>query len=133
MKKWVFRVVLFLSLGGNACALLGHLDFLVGGGNSKGSPDGVYNADAMCLRQLNQFKSERARIWADLSISTQPAPDQGKPDYDEVIRLIVTPPGVDLEMKYREIEDLVRWSEDSKTVSFRLPNATITVTPQKTK
>ncbi len=132
MKKWVFRVVLFLSLGGNACALLGHLDFLVGGGNSKGSPDGVYNADAMCLRQLNQFKSERARIWADLSISTKPA-HFGLPDYGDVIRLMVTPPGVDFGEQYRDIEDLVRWSEDSKTVTFRLPNATITVTPQKAK
>jgi hypothetical protein len=55
------------------------------------------------------------------------------PDYGDVIRLMVTPPGVDFGEQYRDIEDLVRWSEDSKTVTFRLPNATITVTPQKAK
>ena len=49
----------------------------------------------------------------------------------EVIRLIVTPPGTTNDQAYRQIEKLIQWSEDSKTATFRLPNATIAITPNE--
>ena len=130
MIRWPFIVVLVLSLGGNACCLLGRLNLATGGGRDESSSDGVYFACAMGLRQRNPLSSDKGKAWADLSITRKPA-YVGR---DPVIRLIVTPPGTDREFAYfRETEDLIRWSKDSKTVTFRLPNATISVTPQETK
>jgi len=127
---WVFGVLLFLSLWGNACLLLSHLNLATGGGRDESSPDSVYWALAMGKRQENPLSPDKGKNWGDLSIYTKPVND----DRDPIIRLIVTPPGTDSEFAYfRETEELIRWSKDSKTVTFRLPNATISVTPQKTK
>jgi hypothetical protein len=115
-------VLLVISLGGNAYFLLARIRSGVGGGRHEASPDGAYHASASCFREMNPFNPEKDKIWAKLSIESRDV---------QVIQLIVTPPGTNAEMAYRGIEELIRWSDDSKTVTFRLPNATITVTPEK--
>jgi hypothetical protein len=122
MTRWIIPVMLLLSLAGNAYLVLSRIQSRMGGGRNETSPDGVHHASAKCLREINSLNPEKGKIWAELSIERR---------NDQRIQLIVTPPGTNEEMAYREREDLIRWSQDSKTVTFRLPNATISVEPNE--
>jgi len=121
--------MLLLSLVGNAYFLLGRIQNKLGGGRHEVSPNGAYLAVAQCLREVNPLNPKKDTLWAELSIQRAGFPLRSP--HLEFIELIVTPPGTDSEMTYREVEDLIRWSTDSKTVTFRLPNATISITPQE--
>ena len=122
MRGWIFPAILLLSLGGNIYFILSRVQSRGGGGRSEVSPDGAQYASAELLHEINPLSPEKGRMWGELSIDR---------NHVEVIRLIVTPPGTTNDQAYRQIEELIRWSEDSKTATFRLPNATIAVTTNK--
>lgn len=98
----------------------------MGGGRDEASPDRVYLARANSLREANPLSPGQNKLWAKLSI--QPATAYAEWDDPQGIQLTVTPSGTSFEGEYRDIDDLIRWSQDSKTVTLRLPNATISVT-----
>ncbi len=122
MKRWIVPAILLLSLGGNIYFVLSRVQSRMGGGCSEVSPDGAHYAEAELLREINPLSPEKGKMWGELSIDINRV---------EVIRLIVTPPGTTNDQAYRQTEELIRWSQDSKTATFRLPNATIAVTPNK--
>jgi hypothetical protein len=123
-KRWIVRAILLLSLGGNAYLVLSRIEARMGGGCYGASPDRAYLANATCYSAYNPLNARKGNPWAELSIEKGNA---------EIIRLVVTPPGVKQgeEIQMYRTEDMIRWSADSKTVTFRLPNANISVTPTK--
>ena len=105
-----------------------------GSGRWKPSPDGWYGAHAELLRATNPLSPKRGMMWTELSIERRYRPPEehdvnGIAVSHELIRLVVTPPGTKDAAAYENDDRLVRWSDDSKTAIFRLPNATVTVTP----
>ena len=124
IQRWIIPTVLLFSLGGNIYFLLSRVEFRMGGGYDDASPNRAYHAWAVLLHEKNPLSPQKDNMWGELSIRRK--------GFD-VIRLIVTPPGTDNEQAYRQIEGLIQWSADSKTATYRLPNATISVTPQETQ
>lgn len=116
----LFAASVLLNIG----LFLRSIDAASGGGRYSRSPDGKYVAQAFSLRNW-WFSSDRD-IYGRLSL--HPTSRDGGP----LVEVVITPEHVLGEMEYRNIEDLIEWSEDSSKVCFRTPSGVFTVNvPEK--
>ncbi|HEX3868822.1 MAG TPA: hypothetical protein VHV77_00155 [Pirellulales bacterium] len=125
-ERWAFVGVLVLSLLGNAYQGLQNVSLKMGGGQVLNSSDGRAFADVQYREEHFFLNPAFKTTWGELRFQ---AP--GTHADDEAVKLIITPSGGQYgnTNAYRELDEPIRFSDDSRTVTFQLPHVTLSVTP----
>ena len=123
--KLVLKLVLVASLLLNGFYLLRSIPIRTGGGTYKTSPDATLVAHAQSYVNANPLAKNNDVVSGDLEIHVF----HNQTGREMLISLAVRPPGVDSEMGYRQLDDPISWSSDSRTATFTLPHAVVSVTP----
>jgi hypothetical protein len=101
----------------------------VGGGRHATSPNGHFLVNASALKNANGLARDAKQVLGKITLC-RGDDDFTKTTNSPLLEIDVTPSGVENEMAYREIYDLVKWSDDSSTVAIDLPHVTIEITPK---
>jgi hypothetical protein len=108
-----------VSLMGNAYQFLRTIPGHEGGGRSVDSPDGQYSASASSHREVNPLHPDSGKLWGRIMLIDHARPQQA------LCELRIEPPGVEHSGGYRDIENLIAWSDDSQSATITLPHARI--------
>lgn len=126
MKTRILWILLAGSVLLNLFLFLRHLDISSGGGRHKQSPNGAWIAMANSRSNSNPLASDR-RISGQLTIRRESLCNP------PLVSITVCPENVRDEMEYRNLDDLIKWSDDSSNVVFRTPSGEFKVAVPQAK